>query len=259
MKLSIGLLILFSGLAAFGQQTSNNLNSLAISQGISSPSQNHPTLFSNGFTFENPVASSYQNGYHLTTVIDGSENSSFGAEVGVGDTQYGVALGAYSNGCDSCEAYARGTLSAIWGAFALGFGVQQDLYTMGMLFNPNGLHRIGVVAEFENSSRLLDKRSAFGLGYSYVMPQFTFSIDMSKRQVEDPTLSDDPLLVTPGMAVRVDIFAVSLSYDVFINDVGDRFSEQLWVGISAKPYSNLEITFYGEYVKKWTLMGTLYF
>ncbi len=258
MRLLI-LLLFFIEVPAFAQQGANNLNSLAISQGISSPSQNHPTLFSNGFTFENPVASSYQDGYHLTSALDGAESTSFGLEAGVGDTQYGFAVGAYSNGCDVCDPYVRGTVSAIWGGFGLGFGVQQDLYTMGMLFNPNGLHRVGLVFEFEDPGGIYNYRSALGIGYSYVLPQFTFSLDVSKRDAEDPSVLDQPVLVTPGMAVRVDIFSVSLSYDVFLNDVGNRFSEQLWVGIGMRPYSNLEITFYGEYIDRWTLMGVLYF
>ena len=94
----------------------------------------HTTIFSKGFTLENPVAASYQSGYHLTGAVDGSETTSGGMEFGVGDTQYGLALGAYSNDCEGppeCDPYIRGTLSAIWGGFGIGFGVNEEQQTFG--------------------------------------------------------------------------------------------------------------------------------
>ena len=108
---------------AHGQQSSASTNQLALSQGIASPAVPTVNLFSNGFTMANPVALSYQSGYRGTLAIDGSDSTSFGADVGVGDGQYGLALSAYSNGCDGCEAFVRGGLSAIWDPFAFGVAV----------------------------------------------------------------------------------------------------------------------------------------
>ena len=234
-------------------------NDLAISQGISSPSYTTLSLYSNGFIFENPVAASYQNSYKATLSIDGSTSTSGGLDFGVGDTQYGLGLGIYSNGCDGCDAYIRGTLSAIWGGFGLGFGVQEDLYTMGLLFNPNGLHRVGIVSELEDPTGIDNKRGAVGLGYSYVLPSFTFSLDASKRFLEDTALDDNAVMLTPGMAVRVDIFSFSLSYDIFLNDPANNFSDQLWVGVGMRPFKDWHFIFYGEYVDRWSLVGTYTF
>ncbi len=259
MRRIVLLAIVVFSCPVLGQQTSANLNQVAVSQGISSPAITNTALFSKGFTKENPVAASYQNGYRATGVADGSDTTSFGVDLGVGDTTYGMAIGAYSNSCDGCEAFVRGALSAIWGGFGFGFGVQEDLYTVGMLFNPNGMHRVGVVAEFEDPNGINNNRNAFGVGYSFVLPQFTFSLDMSKQSLENDLLSDSAVMLTPGVAVRVDVFTVSLSYDVFLSNADRTYNEQLWVGVSARPFSNWEFTFYGEYVDRWTLMTTYFF
>lgn len=253
--------LVFSTLS-WAQQSSTRKNQLAISQGISSPAMSHTTLFSNGFTLENPVAVAYQSGYHFTGTFDGAETTSGGVEFGVGDTQYGLALGAYSNACEEnveCDPFIRGSLSAIWGGFGVGFGVQEDLYTVGFLINANGMHRVGIVAEFEDRDGFNNRRDSVGIGYSFVMEQFTFSTDISKRDAEDPLLADDALLVTPGIAIRIDAFSVSVSYDIFMNDDRNNFSDQVWFGIGIQAFSNWEFSFYGEYNDRWTLGATYFF
>lgn len=86
-------------LSAFGQANgSAETNKLAMSQGVSAPSFTNTTLFSNGFTFQNPVAASYQPGYRMTLAVDGSDTTSGGLDLGLGDSQYGLAIGTYSNG-----------------------------------------------------------------------------------------------------------------------------------------------------------------
>ena len=256
--LSVLFVLFFSGLC-LAQQNKSQTNQLAVSQGISSPTTTHLNLFSNGFTYDNPVAASYQQGYHVTGSLDGADSTSFGLDMGIGDGQYGFAAGVYSNGCEGCESFVRGTLGAIWGGFGIGFGVQDGYYSMGMLFNPHGLHRVGFIGEFEDPDGLNNNRSSFGLGYSYILPQFTFSMDLSKQVLENDLIEDSALLWTPGIAVRVDIFSVSLSYDVFLNDIGNRFSDQVWFGIGVKPFSNFEFKFYGEYIDRWNIQATWFF
>ncbi len=257
-------LLLFSVIFAFplfccAQQSGAKLNQVAVGQGISSPALTNTALFSNGFTYENPVGVSYQDQYRLTASIDGADSSSFGTEFGVGDTKYGFALGAYSNACDGCEAYIRGTMSAIWGWFALGFGVQEDLYTLGIMIDPESSHRIGLVGEFNEPNGINNDRSSVGFGYSYVLPQFTFALDMSYQFFENNQLADDTIVVTPGFVVRVDIFTLSLNYDAHISDTQNQYADQVWVGVSARPFKNWEFTFYGEYVDRWTLMTSFFF
>ncbi|MEM7646222.1 MAG: hypothetical protein AAF203_04885, partial [Pseudomonadota bacterium] len=234
--------ILFFTSSVFGQGNSNSAdtNRLALSQGIAAPSVNNTTLFSNGFTFQNPVAVSYEQGYRASVTADGSDTTSFGLDAGLGDGQYGMAIGAYSNSCDGCEAYVRGTLSAIWSGFGLGFGVQEDLYTVGVLFNPNGSHRVGMVGEIAEPNGPNNNRASFGVGYAYVISQFSFSMDLSKRNLEDSSLDDSILMFSPGIAIRIDLFSVSLSYDLFINDQNRNFSDQVWVGVSFMPADQFE-------------------
>jgi hypothetical protein len=206
-------------------------NQLAISQGISSPAVTHTTLFSNGFTKENPVALSYQSNYRLTAAIDGSDSTSFGVDMGVGDSTCGMALGVYSNGCDGCSAYVRGGLSAIWGSLGIGIGIQEDLYTFGMILNAHGIHRIGIILEFNEN----------------------FAVDANS------TISDDAILLTPGVAIRVDIFSASLSYNVYMSDNNNQYNNNLWVGINGQITSQIQLGFYGEYTDRWMIMGSYYF
>ena len=248
------LLVLVASFFCWAQQSGARLNQVAVGQGISSPALTHTSLFSNGFTFENPIGVSYQDQYRLTGALDGADSSSFGAEFGVGDTKYGFAVGAYSNGCDGCESYIRGTMSAIWGWFGLGFGVQEDLYTVGIMIDPESEHRFGIVGEFEDPNAINDARGALGLGYAYVITQFTFALDLSYQWFEDTQLFDNSMVVTPGFVVRVDMFSLSLNYDVHLDDDQNQYADQVWVGVSARPFKNWEFTFYGEYVDRWTLM-----
>ncbi|MCB0377320.1 MAG: hypothetical protein KDD33_02415 [Bdellovibrionales bacterium] len=234
-------------------------NDLAISQGISSPSYTNVTTVSNGFTFDNPVGASYQKNYRATAFIDGSTSTSLGIDGGVGDSQYGLGLAYYSNSCDGCDGYIRGTMSAIWGGFGMGFGVREDVYTMGMMFNPNGLHRVGLVIEYEDPAGRGNNRTGWGLGYSYVTSSFTFSMDMSNQALEDNSLDDGSVLITPAVGVRVDIFAATLSYNFYFSDSTHQFSDGVWVGLSAKPFSKWQFTFYGEFIDRWTLMASYYF
>ncbi len=245
---------LFYSVVAFSQ---NHPNSLAISQGISSPSRNHTALYSNGFILENPVAASYQNGYRFTGSLDGSESSSVGVEGGLGDNQYGLALGYYSNDCDGCDANLRGSISAIWGKLGIGLGVQEDLYTLGILINPNGIHRFGIMTELVERNSL--RSSGYGLGYSFVLPRFTFSLDMSKQNYENSNSYDNPIVMTPGLAVRIDIIAVSLSYDIFIDDPLEVYENQVWFGLGVNPYKNWELAFYSDYIDRWTLQASYFF
>ena len=127
MQWGLLVLIFFLPSLVMAQQTSANLNQVAVGQGISSPAITNTALFSKGFTLENPVAASYQGGYRGTLALDGSDTTSFGLDFGVGDTTYGFTLGAYSNGCDGCDAFIRGNMSAIWGGFGIGFGIQEFL------------------------------------------------------------------------------------------------------------------------------------
>lgn len=253
------VLFFLTSVQTLAQQGSANLNQIAVGQGISSPSVANTTLFSNGFTKENPVAASYQSQYRLTGSLDGSNSTSFGTEFGVGDSTYGFALGAYSNSCSGCEAYVRGTMSAIWGSVGMGFGVQDGLYDFGLMLGPNDMHRWGLVVELEDPSGANNNRSSFGLGYSFVLPQFTFSLDIAKQSFQDATLDSQPLMVSSGMAIRVDIFSLSLNYNFYLNDNNRTYGDKVWIGIGTKPFANWQFTFYGEYVDRWTLMASYYF
>ncbi len=247
------LLYFFCNSLALAQ---NHPNSLAVSQGISSPNRTTSTLYSKGFTRDNPMAVSYQTGYRLTGSLDGGDGTGLGIEGGLGDGQYGLAIGHYSNDCEGCDGNLRGSISAIWGRLGVGLGVIEDHYSLGFLLNPNGIHRLGLVAEFENNQ---NQRSGFGLGYSFMLPRFTFALDLSKQTFENDIGYEDPLLVTPGLAVRIDVISVSLSYDIYIDDPLDIYRNQVWFGIGVNPTKNWELAFYSEYINSWNLQASYFF
>lgn len=254
-----GLLFLILSVTSMTHaQDASGENVLAISQGVSSPSMNHSTLFSNGFTMDNPMAGAYQSGYHLTGALDGTDSTSFGAEFGVGDGQYGLGLGLYSNSCEECSAFARATLGAIWGGFAMGLGVQEDLYTFGAMFSPQGTHRIGIVMEHEDRDGVGNLRNAYALGYAYIISQFSFSLDVSTQRFESPLRDDDPVLVSPGIGIRVDTFSISVSYDMYMMNDQQTYQDKVWLGLGTK-LGSWNFVFYGEHTDRWTLLGTYSF
>lgn len=252
------LIFLFFFLSTFAVQATPHSNGLSLSQGISTPNRNHTTLYSKGFTKENPVGASYQNQFKATGSMDGSDSSGLGAEAGIGNGQYGMALGYYSNDCTGCESRLSGAVSAIWSDVGVGLGLQESSYTFGLLLNAQGQHRWGLVIETNNEHQGLERQS-FGLGYSYVLPQFSFTLDASKQSFNSSTSYDDPVMITPGIAVRVEIVTVSIGYDLYIDDSRNLYENNVWFGIGINPTSHWQVSFYSEYVNRWMIQASYFF
>ena len=244
---------------SWGQSGSGgNTQLLAIAQGISSPSMTNLTLVSNGFTAENPVGASYQGGYRGTLEIDGNDPTNFGLEAGLGDAQYGLALSYYSNGCDNCDSLVRGSLSAIWDWFGLGFGVAENLFSIGILLYPQEVHRFGFIVHYDDPNGPSNKFIGTGFGYSYVIPSFTFSIDLSHRGAETGAIGDGAMMISPGVAVRINEVSVSISHDFFFSDNGN-YSDKFWFGIGYGDEKDWHVALYGEYTNQWSLVGSYFF
>jgi hypothetical protein len=131
-----------------------------------------------------------------------------GAELGVGNGRYGMAVGYYERDCDTCEEAVAGALGALSGGFGFGLRFAEEIYSTGLLFNPNGEHRVGLVADFNDPNGDDNNITSFGAGYSYVSQGFTFSLDASKSDYENETENDDVVLLSPGLMVRMDIIAL---------------------------------------------------
>ena len=255
-KITCLFVILFSGSLVLAK---GSTQSLAISQGVSSPTTTSTINFSNGFTSENPVGVAYQTNFRLTAqAASGNGSDSFGAELGIGTGKYGFALGYYDNNCTDCS--VSGALAGVFGGVGVGLRFEEDISTVGLIFGANDTNRIGLVVGIFDPTGNDNNITSLGLGYSYVGGEVTFSIDASKRIFEDKAITDDTSLVTPGVAVAINRISISLSYDILVNEpAGTTTTNDLWVGVGVDGGSDWNMAFYSDYVSDFAFAGSLYF
>jgi|GEM_PF-2277858 len=249
--------IFVASTSAFAQsgKDSSQTNLLALSQGISSPHFTTGTILSNGFTKDNPVGASYLNGFRSSFQVDGGRGTGFGADLGLGDSQYGMSVGyRQPSACENCNGFARGQLSANWGGFGLGLGATQDVFTVGTLLGMNSSHRLGFVAEFDQNTEILD-RVSFGAGYAYINQRFTASVDGSYTEIG----SVQTAMISPAVAMRIRMVSVSLTYDTYLKDDGETFNDQGWFGIGYMHSNKCHVALYGDFVNQWNLSGSYFF
>tara|TARA_R110000868_G_scaffold132380_2_gene343120 strand:- start:48205 stop:48981 length:777 start_codon:yes stop_codon:yes gene_type:complete len=235
-------------------------NLLAIGQGISSPTSTSTVNYSNGFTHENPVGTIYQGGARFSLQYDDNDNNSgLGGELGIGQGNYGLALGYYKNDCDSCDGDIAAAAAGSLGTFSLGLRVEEDLLTLGVVVNPTGQHRFGFTADI-NESDSSDSVKSFGVGYSLVKGNVTATLDASKQDRESDSSADDIIALTPGLRLQADMLALSVSYDMFVNEPeGSNRSNDLWFGVGIGKGQNWHLAIYKDYVADWALVGSLFF
>ena len=235
-------------------------NSVAVAQGVSSPATTSIINFSNGFTRENPVGVVYQSSIRLSGLFDDGDGSTgLGGEFGIGNGKYGLAVGVGSRDCDGCDTDVAAAIGGVLSGVGLGFRFQEDVYSLGILLNPNGQHRVGIMAEL---NRVIDNANFTSLaaGYSYVSGVFKFSVDASTAVFEDDTFDDDLLILTPGLAFTVSIITVSVSYDLRLNDDDSSNNDRdLWVGLGVHPSSNWELAVYADYFNDLAVSASFYF
>ncbi len=259
---------LFLGEHAHGD--SKRAQKLSVSQGISSPAVTSPVNFAHGFTYNNSAVAAQLRDISLSLEADTSEDddsqnnysddTGYGAEVGVGTGAAGVALGYYTRDCEDCDGRFGGIAGVSGSAIAFGVGYREDdNYSAGFLFNPKGTHRFGVVADMFNSDLEDADVRSYGVGYSYVGNSFVFALDASKRDTDGPsTPQEDVIMLTPGLEVHSDWLALSVSYDAFVSDDNDIYDDNVWfgVGINGKDW-NLAV--YHDYVNEWSAALTFWF
>ena len=271
MRYPILFIIVLSPLFAqsqYGRRSSNdNSNWLGISQGTSSPTRTSTLNFSNGYMPENPVGVIYQQGVRLTAEGDhgddnqGNDNNGFGGELGIGDGQYGLAVGYYNRDCDNCEGDFVGALGVSFSDVGLGFRFAEELYSVGLIFNTHGKHRFGLMAQLDDPDGDDNNISTFGAGYSYNGDRVTFSVDAAKRDFENDNNFDDTILVTPGLAVHFDSLSFSLSYDHYVDEDPNNppQDDDLWFGVSFGDKQDWYVAIYHDYVNEWSASASFFF
>ncbi|RYZ71826.1 MAG: hypothetical protein EOP05_11665 [Proteobacteria bacterium] len=249
---------------AFAAQVSN-ANLLAIGQGISSPTSTSTVNYSSGYTAESPIGTIYQNGVRLTGEYDRNDNDdNFGAELGYGKGTWGVAAGYRKPGCDNCDGNVAGALGLAIGDFGVGIRFGEDLYSAAVLINPHGTHRFGIMGELNETAGSASKVTAYGVGYSYVASQFTFTLDASGRSFKDNTVNDDRIVVTPGLGFRVDIVQLTLNDRITLNRDENNAEQRednehdFWFGIGLGG-ERWHVAAYSDYVNELSVVGSLFF
>ena len=263
MRIILMLLVSTSVHATMGTQ-SKNANLLAVGQGISSPTATSTINFSSGYTSESPLGTIYQNGFRITGEYDSNDaTNAYGVEAGYGHGDWGVAAGHRKIDCTSCE----GTTSAAVGITVLDFGAGlrfgKDLTAVALLVNPHGSHRLGFMAEVNSAAGSGQKVTAYGLGYSFVAAQFTFTLDASQRNFENNAITDNRMQVTPGVMLRADIFQLTVNDKITLNKDGNNPTQNdkdhdLWFGVGLGS-DKWHLAFYSHYVNDFAFAGTLFF
>ena len=105
--------------------------------------------------------------------------------------------------------------------------------------------------------------TAYGLGYSFVAPQFTFTLDASTRSFENNTISDKRTLLTPGLMLRADIFQLTINDKITLNKDSNNSAQNdkdhdLWFGVGLGS-DKWHLAFYSHYVNDFAFAGTLFF
>lgn len=244
----------------------NKGQKLAVSQGISSPTITSPVNFSHGRTFANSAVASQYQGPQLSLEADtrdddnGNDDMGYGGEFGLGTGTAGIALGYYTRDCDGCDGRVGGIAGIGGSSIAGGIGFrEEDTFSGGLLFNRDGKHRFGITADMFNSDLDNGDLMSYGAGYSYVGSSFVFAVDASKRDSDSPSPNnDDIIMVTPGLEVHSDRFALSVSYDAYLNDDNDTEDNDVWfgLGISGKSW---HVAIYHDYVNEWSGALTFWF
>jgi hypothetical protein len=263
MKLLLFCLLVISQ-SAFGAQSQRSANLLAIGQGVSSPSTTTTVNFSSGYTSESPLGTLYQNGSRVTGEYDRNDSSdAVGAEIGYGKDTWGIAAGYRKPNCANCDGSAAGDLGIDVGNIGVGIRFGKDLYAAGILFNPQGTHRFGLMGEINQSSNSASKLSAYGVGYSYVAQQVTFTIDASGRSFDDKTIDDKRILVTPGVMLRADIVQLTLNDRITLNHDQNNAAQtgsdnELWFGIGIGG-DKAHLAVYSHYFNDLAIAGSFFF
>ena len=262
MKYISFLLITFFTWSLFAAQR----NLMAVGQGISSPSITSNLIISNGFTSENPTGIAYQNAFRFTGEFDTGDNNStndgMGVEVGIGNGEIGMALGFYQiDDCDTCDEQVYGGFGILLGDF-IGFGAsgQEELYNAGVIFNPKGSFRFGIMASHFNLEGDDNNFTSFGAGFSYFANSWNFTLDASKRDFENDSDSGDIIKITPGLKMNVDFIHFSVNIDNYINEPEGtaEIDDDLWFGIGFGHGEPFNLNIYHDFYNEWAIVGSLF-
>ncbi len=261
---SVIALVLTSQILVAAPSNSKSTNLIGIGQGISSPTLTSTVNFSSGYTAENPTGTLYQSGVRLTAEYDSNDtNRAYGAELGYGSGDWGIAAGHRKSECTNCTGVTSAAGSINFSDVGIGLRASEKLYSLGLLFNVFGANRFGLMGESNSSGGSGNGITSYGLGYSHVGEHFTFSIDASTRSFENKGISDSRTQVTPGIMFHTDIFQVSINDKITLNKdknnaAHDDRDHDWWFGLGLGGDRG-HLAFYADYVNEFAFAGSLFF
>lgn len=236
---------------------------LAVGQGVSAPHQGFGTFFSNGFTAENTFSAAQLNKARLTAAYAETESDTkyTGAEFAYGNGTAGFQISYLDSDCTGCDDDVKGSLGLEVAGVGVGLGFIEDLYSLGFMLNPNGEHRIGIIAEsFIDSDNSSNEYTTFGVGYSYYSDQFIFALDASKLEYKSAATNDDRVIVSPGLLLPFNQFSISVTHDVNLNlPEGSTVDDETWFGFAFHPQDNFSVAVYSEFIGEVTATVSLMF
>ncbi len=233
-------------------------NLLAVGQGVSSPTSTSTVNFSSGYTAENPIGTVYQKDVRLTGEYDKNGTDGYGVELGYGNGSWGAAAGHRKRDCEDCDGRSAGAVGLTISDFGLGFRFEEDLSTIGLLFNPKGTHRLGIIAQVTEVEGDNNNLTAYALGYAYVSGDFTFALDASKLDYEDDSVLTDNLIITPGIGLRSGKLQVSVNdrITIYKNDPDttsdNETKHDFWFGVGLGG-DRFHLALYSDYVNELSL------
>lgn len=264
MRIILMLLVSMTVQSAIAAENKDT-NLIAVGQGISSPTATSTINFSSGYTSESPLGTIYQNGFRVTGEYDSNDsNKAYGAEVGYGrGGEWGVAVGHRKSDCTNCDGVTAAAIGINVSDLGVGLRFGKNLSAAAVLINPHGAHRFGVMAELNTSGGSGANVTAYGLGYSYVATQMTFTIDASTNSFENRAIKDNRMQVTPGLMLRADIFQLTINDKITINKDSNNNAQNdkdhdFWFGVGLGS-DKAQIALYSHYVNDFAVAGSLFF
>ncbi len=206
-------------------------NLIAIGQGVSSPNVTSLMNVSRGYTPENPAGVLYQGGFRGSLQYMKNGDSDIGAELGYSGKTWGLAVGLLQPGCDDCEDVTSAAFGFTMGkSLSLGFRYEDESqYALGLMFNPTGKHRLGLIGEMNDPEGPDNNINNYGVGYSYVSKKNTFAVDYSMQELENPNATNDIQILSPSYSRREGPVQVSLGYEIRQGDTNDN-NDRFWMG-----------------------------
>ncbi len=262
-NLNRNLLVAFLGLAlpAVSLASVPSGQRLSLGQGVTSPANTNFVNYRGGWTAQNPVGAIFQENWRFTGQFSTNGDNNFGGELGYGNGTFGLAGGYQQADCDNCD--GRAALAAAFtptSSVGLGFRFMEDLYGLGLLFNPGQGWRFGLVAELDDRGpSSSDQVTLLGAGFGYFAGAWSFVLDASHRLVSSSQATDERILLTPGLSLRADFLELSLNYNVVVNDSSSNSSsDKFWFGIGFSG-SSYHVGLYMDYEQELAANLSFYF